>query len=144
MGHPVTDYALASRDRSIKNRSKVVFFTKSDIGAIIEKHRANESQLAAALTAGLSHRRRWGAGRGSSSQAQGARTFSTKFIKGFHVDKTADGQDILLRRVKHNKQWRWCAVLPVEDLVATFTVHHERSVGYGGINKLYGHVRIGE
>ena len=92
-----------------------------------------------------------GSGSGGGAREGGAATaqkpvelpLTAKVLKQFYVDTEPKGQPVLLRWVKRNKAWRWCAVVAVEDLPAIFRTHHTGGLGCAGINKLYQHVSVG-
>ena len=127
MNQPVILYALERRQNGAKN----VFLTKSDVEGIIRIKQGDEQAP--------SGRRRRGAGGGAAVQG-GAKNYSKKVLQFFQVLKGAGGQDILCRCVKRSGEWRWCPVVPLEELPRVIKEHHERATGFSGVEKLYTHV----
>ncbi|EFN55813.1 hypothetical protein CHLNCDRAFT_145317 [Chlorella variabilis] len=126
MNQPVILYALERRQNGAKN----VFLTKSDVEGIIRIKQGDEQAP--------SGRRRRGAGGGAAVQG-GAKNYSKKVLQFFQVLKGAGGQDILCRCVKRSGEWRWCPVVPLEELPRVIKEHHERATGFSGVEKLYTH-----
>ena len=127
MNQPVILYALERRQNGAKN----VFLTKSDVEGIIRIKQGDQQAP--------SGRRRRGAGGGAAVQG-GAKNYSKKVLQFFQVLKGAGGQDILCRCVKRSGEWRWCPVVPLEELPRVIKEHHERATGFSGVEKLYTHV----
>ncbi|EFN50603.1 hypothetical protein CHLNCDRAFT_134603, partial [Chlorella variabilis] len=126
MNQPVILYALERRQNGAKN----VFLTKSDVEGIIRIKQGDQQAP--------SGRRRRGAGGGAAVQG-GTKNYSKKVLQFFQVLKGAGGQDILCRCVKRSGEWRWCPVVPLEELPRVIKEHHERATGFSGVEKLYTH-----
>ena len=138
MNEPFLKYALERR----ANSAKAVFFSESDISAIIGlkqgSQQAANSQQAAPASQRSQRQQRRGAGGG---EAEGpAKEFSKKQLKMFQVEKGGDGQDILCRQVTRNGKQRLCAVVALEALPGVIQEHHERATGFCGTEKLFKHV----
>ncbi|EFN57762.1 expressed protein [Chlorella variabilis] len=116
MNQPVILYALERRQNGAKN----VFLTKSDVEGIIRIKQGDQQAP--------SGRRRRGVGGGAAVQG-GAKNYSKKVLQFFQVLKGAGGQDILCRCVKRSGEWRWCPVVPLEELPRVIKEHHERATG---------------
>ncbi|EFN50599.1 expressed protein, partial [Chlorella variabilis] len=127
MNQPVILYALERRQNGAKN----VFLTKSDVEGIIRIKQGDQQAP--------SGRRRRGAGGGAAVQG-GTKNYSKKVLQFFQVLKGAGGQDILCRCVKRSGEWRWCPVVPLEELPRVIKEHHERATGFSGVEKLYTHL----
>ncbi|EFN59324.1 hypothetical protein CHLNCDRAFT_137716 [Chlorella variabilis] len=125
MNQPVILYALERRQNGAKN----VFLTKSDVEGIIRIKQGDQQAP--------SGRRRRGAGGGAAVQG-GAKNYSKKVLQFFQVLKGAGGQDILCRCVKRSGEWRWCPVVPLEELPRVIKEHHERATGFSGIKRPFG------
>ena len=132
MNEPFLKYALERR----ANSAKAVFFSESDISAIIGLKQGGQQAAPASQRSQRQQRR--GAGGG---EAEGpAKEFSKKQLKMFQVEKGGDGQDILCRQVTRNGKQRLCAVVALEALPGVIQEHHERATGFSGTEKLFKHV----
>ena len=72
--------------------------------------------------------------------------FSEDVLNEFSLDTDIKGEPILLRKVARTSDvdgtsHRHVPVIPIDRLEETIRVHQSQAIGYGGINKLFNHVR---
>ena len=139
--------ALLHRIEGYQNK----YFVQQDIEYIIHrlKGRASGAQTPTGTGASRQQRRKgsakWTAA-GVVLSSLEPKEFSEDVLNEFSLDTDIKGEPILLRKVARTSDvdgtsHRHVPVIPIDRLEETIRVHQSQAIGYGGINKLFNHVR---
>ena len=147
MASQLLQHALLHRIEGYQNK----YFVQQDIEYIIHrlKGRASGAQTPTGTGASRQQRRKgsakWTAA-GVVLSSLEPKEFSEDVLNEFSLDTDIKGEPILLRKVARTSDvdgtsHRHVPVIPIDRLEETIRVHQSQAIGYGGINKLFNHVR---